>query len=253
MNKLAPKSRIQQKINVFKEGGAIPKYQNAGILKRIYYWRSPDYTKTEDGKQQSFSNAYAAARRNNDKDFWWTDNKGNRNIYNTDFKLILPQKEVKSYKQLRYEYIKALENPDNAGYDEKTDRWTPPTAKGFDKNQIGIGLDMRTNNAVRDFLMKTGRTNNPWLSQEEMVNLQNQSLQYFEDVLDKNAKGIKISDTKRAIAVGLLYHGHGPNLWSNRGNLYSTFVRGSDQDFVNAVRDFYGSNSRAQRHSQFWK
>jgi hypothetical protein len=47
---------------------------------------------------ESFSDAYALARSNNDEDFWWTDDKGNRNIYNTDFKLTLPQRDAKTYK-----------------------------------------------------------------------------------------------------------------------------------------------------------
>lgn len=63
---------------VFKEGGEIPKFQKAGILKQLYYWRSPEY-------QGSFNQAYAEARKNNDEDFWW-----NGNIYNTDFKLVTP-------------------------------------------------------------------------------------------------------------------------------------------------------------------
>lgn len=70
MIKLIQKSKIQQRINSLKQGGNIPKYQNAGILKRIYYWRSPDYSETEEGTKQSFDDAYALARRNNDEDFW---------------------------------------------------------------------------------------------------------------------------------------------------------------------------------------
>lgn len=257
MTKLIPRSKIQQKINSLKEGGSIPKYQNAGIFKKIYYWRSPDYSKTEDGKQQSFSDAYALARSNNDEDFWWTDNKGNRNIYNTDFKLTLPQRDAKTYKQIRYDYLKAIENPNSVGYNPDTNRWTTPKLRGFDPNQIGIGLDVRTNNAVRNYLKKTGRTKNPWLTQEEMEQLQNQSLQYFEDIFEKNTKGIKPSDTKRVITIGLLYHGYGPYIWNPNGpktqRLHDALFKGTDQDFIDAVSNFYGSNSRAQRHSQFWK
>lgn len=256
MTKLIPRSKIQQKINSLKEGGSIPKYQNAGILKKIYYWRSPDYSKTEDGKQQSFSDAYALARNNNDDDFWWTDDKGNRNIYNTDFKLTLPQRDAKTYKQIRYDYLKAIENPNSVGYNPDTDRWVTPKAKGYDPYQIGIGLDTRTNKAVRDFLKKTGRTRNPWLTQQEMEQLQNQSLQYFEDILEKNTKGIKLSDAKRAITIGLLYHGHGPYLWKPNGpktqRMHDALFNGSDKEFIDSVSDFYRGNSRSSRHSKFW-
>lgn len=56
---------------VFEEGGMIPKYQKAGILKQIYYWRSPKYSGT-------FKEAFAQAYSNKDEDFWW-----NGNIYST--------------------------------------------------------------------------------------------------------------------------------------------------------------------------
>lgn len=257
MTKLIPRSKLQQKINSLKEGGSIPKYQSAGILKRIYYWRSPDYSKNKEGKPQSFSQAYNYARQQGDEDFWWTDNKGNRNIYNADFKLTLPQRDAGDYKQIRYDYLQAIENPSNIGYDPDTDRWTTPKAKGYDPYQIGIGLDTRTNNAVRNYLRKTGRTKNPWLTQKEMEQLQNQSLQYFENILEKNTKGVKLSNTKRAITIGLLYHGHGPQLWNPNGpktqRMHDALFNGSDQNFIDSVSNFYGNNSRAQRHNQFWK
>lgn len=56
---------------VFQEGGVIPKYQKAGILKQLYYWKSPKYSGT-------FGEAFAQATKNGDEDFWW-----NGNIYNT--------------------------------------------------------------------------------------------------------------------------------------------------------------------------
>ena len=55
-------------------GGLIPKYQKAGVLKKIYYWRSPNYEGT-------FDQAFAQAVKNKDEDFWW-----NGNIYNTKMK-----------------------------------------------------------------------------------------------------------------------------------------------------------------------
>lgn len=257
MSELIPKSKIQQKIDKLKFGGSIPKYQNSGILKKIYYWRSPDYSKTKDGKPQSFKDAYKTARQNDNEDFWWTDDQGNKNIYSSDFQLILPQRDSKDYKQVRYAYLKALENPNDSGYNPDIDRWTPPTSKFEDPNQIGIGLDIKSNNYVRDFLKKTGRTKNPWLTQDEMTKLQDQSLQYFEDVLDRNVKGVQLSNTKRAILLGLLYHGYGPHIWKKKGakaqKVYDALYKGDDQELINAVNNFYEGNSRAQRHTQFWK
>lgn len=56
---------------ILKEGGLIPKFQKAGVLQKIYYWRSPTYSGT-------FNEAFAQARKNGNEDFWW-----NGNIYNT--------------------------------------------------------------------------------------------------------------------------------------------------------------------------
>ena len=262
MIKLIPKSKIQKKIDSLKQGGHIPKYQNAGILKRMYYWRSPDYSKTEDEQPRSFSDAYALARNNHDKDFWWTDKNGNKNVYNTEFKLVPSQEDIndyppqEDYKSLRYKYLEALENPHLIGYDPDTAVWTRPKKEGYDSNQIGIGLDTRTNNLVADFLEKTGRTDNPWLTQDEMKQLQDQTLKYLEYVLDKNTKKLNLSNTKRAITIGLLYHGYGPDIWKPNPKTQRIhdiiFNNGSDQDLINAVTDFYKGNDRAKRHSKFW-
>lgn len=62
------------------------------------------------------------------------------------------------------------------GYDPDTDRWTTPKIRGYDPYQIGIGLDIRTNKIVKDFLRRTGRTENPGLTQQEMMDLWNQSM-----------------------------------------------------------------------------
>ena len=154
------------------------------------------------------------------------------------------------YNSLRASYLEALENPDRIGYDAARDRWTSPTQKGYDANQIGIGLDKNTNNDVRQFLAKNHRD---WLTNQEMPDLQSKSLQYFENVLDRNTKGTKLSNIKRAAAIGLLYHGYGPKLWNKTHALSKALFEGSDQDFINAITKFYGTNTRAVRHSQFWK
>ena len=235
-----------KKCYVFQEGGSVPK-EKAGLLKQIYYWRSPEYSGT-------FNEAYSQARQNGDEDFWWDGN-----IYNTDFKLVEKKPQQEDYNSLRYSYLEALENPTKEGFDERTQRWTPPKRKGFDPNQIGVGLDMYTNAKVRNFLRKNGRTNNPWLSHQEMLDLQNDSLLELEDILDRRTIGVKLSNTKRAIAIGLLYHGFGPKLWNPNGpktqRLNRALFNGSDQDFINAVTDFYnGSYSeRSKSHSNFWK
>lgn len=158
-----------------------------------------------------------------------------------------------SYEDLRYDYLKALENPDNVGYIPIIGIWVPPTDEAkYDTNQIGIGLDMKYNKDVSKFLQETGRTNKPYLTNQEMRDLQNKSLKYYEGVLDKYTKNLDMSDTKRAAAIGLIYHGHGPELWNKDTKVSKAFFNGTDDDFINAITNFYRNNTRAKRHSTFW-
>lgn len=232
-------------------GGLIPKFQGGNKVGHVWpiidswdprRWGDPIY----DG---TFSQAYGAARKNGDKTFQW-----NGKAYNTDYKYTPATKTVSDptsdYNSLRASYIEALENPDRIGYDATRDRWTSPTQKGYDPNQIGIGLDKKTNNDVKQFLARNRRD---WLTNQEMLDLQSKSLQYFENILDRNTRGTKLSNIKRAAAIGLLYHGHGPKLWNKTHALSRALFRGSDWDFINAITKFYGTNTRAVRHSQFWK
>lgn len=237
-------------------GGLIPKFQGGNKVGNVWpiidswdprRWGDPIY----DG---TFNEAYGAARNNGDKTFYW-----NGNSYNTDYKYTpssqpttsIPVSDPTSdYNSLRTRYIEAIENPDRVGYDAVNDRWTSPTQKGYDPNQIGIGLDKNTNNTVKQFLAKNKRN---WLTDAEMLDLQSKSFQYFEDILSRRTKGMNLSNAKRAAAIGLLYHGHGPKLWDRKHALSRALFGGSDWDFINAITRFYGTNTRATRHSEFWK
>lgn len=245
-----------RKCYVFREGGIVKAQTGWQAYLNPKNWGvSRQYEKDENGNMRTFNQAYGAAREAGEKEFMWNNNR-----YNTDFKLVeSPSVSQDDYSSLRYSYLEALENPGREGFDEKTQRWTPPTRKGFDPNQIGIGLDMNTNAKVKEFLRKNGRTKNPWLSHQEMIKLLNDTLLDLENILDKNTKGIKLSNTKRAIAIGLLYHGLGPKLWNPNGpktqRLNRALFNGSDQDFIDAVTDLYNGmyTQRSVSHSNFWK
>lgn len=224
-----------------KNGGSIQKMQLGDVIQKGWSYLF-------NGHDGTFNEAYKTARNNGEKYFRW-----NGNLYNTEYKFTPASTPdpTADYNSLRYEYIKALENPNMVGYDAANDRWTSPTQKGFDPNQIGIGLDKVKNKDVKQFLAKNKRD---WLSDSEMRQLQNKSFQYFEEVLGRNTKGLNLSNTKRAAAVGLLYHGHGPKLWDRKNPLSRALFQGSDWDFINAITKFYtGRNTvRANAHSQFF-
>lgn len=249
MKKLISKPTYQVKLQRFKQGGIVKAETGLSVYFNPKNWGvSREYEKDENGNMRTFNQTYDAARAAGEKEFLWNGNR-----YTTDYKYVpaTPSQDPASdYNSLRASYIEALENPDRIGYDQARDRWTSPTQKGYDPNQIGIGLDKRTNNDVRQFLDTNKRD---WLTDAEMLNLQSKSFQYFEDVLARNTKGLNLSNIKRAVAMGLLYHGHGKKLWNRNHILSKALFNGSDQDFIDAVTKFYGTNSRATRHSEYWK
>lgn len=152
-------------------------------------------------------------------------------------------------------YLISLENPDSIGWDEKNKRWNSPTLPGYDKNQRGIGLDIVKNKELASYLKKHPRPGN-YLTKEEEEFFRNKHLQYLNDVFEKNTQQIKKSESKKIMALGLMYHGHGPSLWSDKNDgLYHAFHFGSDEDFKNAISAFYQTRNpeRMKNHENYWK
>lgn len=190
---------------------------------------------------------------------WIFDNKNNQYMFWNPFtKSTRGTLQTQQYENLRYNYIKALENPNNIGYHIVTDTWTPPTSNKYDTNQIGVGLDMNTNKQVKKYLEDNKRTKDPYLTDSEVKQFVNDRLLDLENILDKHTKGINLSDTKRIIALGLMYHGYGKYLWEPNGpqtrKLHNALYNGTDQDMINAVVEFYkGRNTeRSNSHKKFW-
>lgn len=159
-----------------------------------------------------------------------------------------------SFNELRDRYIAALENPDSIGFNPDLGIWTPPTLRGYDQNQIGIGLDMKQNKDVVQFFKDHPRQN-PFLTEEEEHKLRSDSYKYFDEVWERKTQGQVFSDKKRAIAFGLLYHGIGPILWNENHPLNQALFNGTDEDFEKAVSDFYANkfSERQRNHDAFWK
>ncbi|MBO7337198.1 MAG: hypothetical protein J6U33_00965 [Paludibacteraceae bacterium] len=130
--------------------------------------------------------------------------------------------------------------------------WTQPKGKGFDKNQIGIGLD-RNNKFVKRAIPDWEHAQLTAQKEREI------RLRYIEEltrIYDKYVDAnLHFSEKRKAIALGLMYHGMGPHLWTNHNDgLYESFWDGSDDDFENAVTKFYDGTftERSQRHKAFW-
>lgn len=160
-------------------------------------------------------------------------------------------------------YLQQLENPMKVGFDEHKQIWTPPTGKGFDKNQIGYGLDMRKGPVAEFLRLRKQREGRVYLTVDE-------EKKFREDYIRKDLNKIYTNNTtgfapksdgfhimtpkRKAIAFGLLYRGDGKKLWNSGNPIYDTFWHGTDDEFEQAVINFYTPflPERVRNHKAFW-
>lgn len=153
------------------------------------------------------------------------------------------------------QYIRAVENPDSAGYNAVNHRWYSPTLKGYDKNNRGFGIDVEQNDKAH--ALTSGRKGQ-WLSEEEERNLRNQHIKYAQDVIDKNTPAGSLSygmsPEMRATAAGVIYRGDGKKLWNQNNSLGKAYSTGDEQTFDKAVQDYYTKRNlheRVRNHQRF--
>lgn len=91
--------------------------------------------------------------------------------------------------------INYTENRDSIGFDAKTNRWYAPEAnKGYDSNQRGMGVDINTNQYVKEFLKKDER--GVYLTKEDERYIRHKSL---DDAFD--SYNDRVSHAKKIIQV----------------------------------------------------
>lgn len=164
----------------------------------------------------------------------------------------------KNFSQLINSYLIAIENPDSFGWDNEKQIWKEPTEPGCDKNQRGIGLDIRKNKKLAEYLRNNPREGN-YLTKEEEQHFRYSFLDYLDEVFTRNTQKLNmsnISEKKKAMAFGLMYQGHGTSLWQDQGDgLYQAFTKGDDQAFQDSISNFYSTRNseRMRNHDSFWK
>ena len=175
-------------------------------------------------------------------------------------------------------YLRTIENADSAGYingkwytKDYYNQWAKQNnirnrqghqKKIFDKNQIGIGIDIRpeSNPYVQQFLKKDN--NGIYLTGADEHRVRQHTIKEKDDILNSlinnNDLNINLSPNKRAMALGLIYHGYGKFLFNPNGpdsnRLHNAFVNGTDQQFSDAIYNFYKTrhSDRAERHKTYW-
>lgn len=150
------------------------------------------------------------------------------------------------------QYIRAIENPDSAGF--KNGIWyAPPKGKGYDTNNRGFGMDVVHNKATRDIV---SNRQGKWLTEEEERELRNKHIIESQKALDKKVPWHFLRETpseeKNAMAIGMLYRGD--SVLGNQ-SVRNAYYSGSDEDMQKAVSDYYKAKKfpeRAANHNKFF-
>jgi len=136
------------------------------------------------------------------------------------------------------DYIRHLENADSIGWNSKTKKWTPPTKPGFDKNSIGIGLDIRKehNPDVYNFLKSTGRLQAPYLTEAEERKFREKAYKEKRAIVDRFYKntGITPNEKDAAILTGMAYQGHPMMMLNKEGSI----TRSAVQKDINQKKEY---------------
>ena len=155
------------------------------------------------------------------------------------------------------EYIRQIENPDSVGWDAVNRIWVAPIGEEYDPNNRGMGVDVEYNEAAK--ALTEGREGK-YLTELEERNLRNQHIEYSLGVVDRHKKKIpgleNMSPRKEAEAVGLIYRGDGLKLKDESHPLGRAYRSDNEDDFHQAVSDYYrskGLNTRANNNNLFWK
>ena len=152
--------------------------------------------------------------------------------------------------ELLYDYIKAIENPDRIGWNEKRQVWEAPKLKGYDKNQRGYGIDTTTNKkAVKLTAGRPGK----WITDKEMNDLMKDHIDYVTGVARRRIEDFdSFSPEKRAVIVGMMYRGDKPLLVAQKGLIN---FKDDDRKFIDSVANYYsrvGVGERGRSTKKFF-
>ena len=152
--------------------------------------------------------------------------------------------------ELLYDYIKAIENPDRIGWNEKRQIWEAPKLKGYDKNQRGYGIDTTTNKkAVKLTAGRSGK----WITDKEMNDLMKDHIDYVLGVARRRIEGFdSFSPEKQAVTIGMMYRGDKPLSVAKRGLIN---FKDDDRKFIDSVANYYsrvGVGERGRSTKKFF-
>lgn len=152
------------------------------------------------------------------------------------------------------DYIGQLENADRVGL--KNGIWRTPKIKGYDPNQIGMGLDIREehNPIVYNYLKTKGRLNDPWLTEKEERDLRMKTWRSKKRLMNKFVErhGDDIDQMGYNRVAGMLWHGHpfkqmnDPTSITGRG--LEDSIAGGDRSLEGVFNAYYGYKGNAIKY-----
>ena len=144
------------------------------------------------------------------------------------------------------EYIKAIENPNNVGYDPKTNTWRRVQMKGFDPNTYGYGLDHR-------YFDKSILNNDGSMDHDVMLDQVDKKLKYYEDAAKRNGVDKnRISNDDYLLSIGAMYRGDAKDVY-NAVAKYNILKPGEFKKEIYNKYKSQGLNERIKQSEKFFK
>lgn len=158
--------------------------------------------------------------------------------------------------------INYVENRDSVGFDKANKRWYFPTKRGFDKNQIGIGIDKKSGGSIQHLLQKDA--NNKEYMQDSIAHVEkykrideanrmvNNRLNKLQSDMDTT---FTISPTKRAVLLEGMYNRGAGNTRKNEYNKKNAkyhswrnaLIHGTDSAFIEEQSKLHKEWNRSSR------
>lgn len=155
-------------------------------------------------------------------------------------------------------YINATENPDSVGWDPVLKGWkAPKNTIAYDKNNLGMGIDRKTNPDVRRIL-KRDILGEEYISDEDMQWAQKRAIKRAEnskkeryDYIRRNKGTInKPSQIKDLLTIGSIYN-HGSGYVANNhfedSALIEALRNGTDKEYMKQVDKYWEKRHRNER------
>ena len=154
-------------------------------------------------------------------------------------------------------YIGWVENADSVGFDKKRRIWTPPKSAAYDRNSIGMGLDMRKENNpyVYNYLRDNGRLKNPYLTEKEERMLREKTWKQKKDTYMTpfiQKYGPYLNQTGYNRVARMLYQGD-PYKKLNQensvtGKAFQKDIKSGDKSLQGTFNAYYGYGSNAVKY-----